>query len=162
MDNVPSTKPYLIRALYDWCVDNGFTPYLSVAVDGQTKVPAAFVKDGQITLNISVDATQNLSLGNEEIEFAARFGGVATNIAVPVSRVLAVYARENGVGMGFPVGDESEENGTDDAPGAAPVDEGSKGTATDAGEGGVADQDAAGDGAAPATKRDRPALKRIK
>ncbi|HMV18712.1 MAG TPA: ClpXP protease specificity-enhancing factor [Zoogloea sp.] len=98
-----STKPYLIRAIFQWCVDQGLTPYLSVHVDGRTQVPRAFVQDGQIVLNVSMDATQNLVMGNELIAFQARFGGVAHHIAVPVDNVSAIYARENGHGMAFEV-----------------------------------------------------------
>jgi stringent starvation protein B len=101
---LPSSKPYLIRAIYEWCNDNGFAPYLAVSVDALTKVPRAFVKDGEIVLNIGPDATQGLILGNEEIRFQARFSGAAQSIAVPVERVLAIYARENGQGMAFEVG----------------------------------------------------------
>ena len=101
-DDLPSTRPYLIRAIHEWCCDNGFTPYLSVVVDASVQVPREFVKDGEIVLNTSYDATGNLRLGNDYIEFKARFGGVAREIVVPVDHVLAVYARENGQGMGFP------------------------------------------------------------
>ncbi len=101
-DEQPSTRPYLIRALHEWCCDNGFTPYLAVAVDASVQVPREFVKDGEIVLNTSYDATGNLSLGNDFIEFKARFGGVAREIVVPVDHVLAIYARENGQGMAFP------------------------------------------------------------
>mgnify|MGYP002654842912 CR=1 FL=1 len=101
-DNTPSTRPYMIRAMHEWCTDNGFTPYLAVAVDEWTQVPMEFVKDGQIVLNASYDATSQLVLGNERIEFRARFGGVARDISVPVDHVLAIYARENGQGMAFP------------------------------------------------------------
>lgn len=105
-----STKPYLIRAIFQWCVDQGLTPYLAVAVDNRTTVPRGFVQDGQIVLNISPDATQSLVMGNELIAFQARFGGIAQNISVPVDNVSAIYARENGHGMAFevsavPVGD---------------------------------------------------------
>jgi len=96
-----STKPYLIRAIHEWCVDQGLTPYLAVAVDGRTMVPRSFVQDGQIVLNIGPDATQSLVMGNELIAFQARFGGVAQNISVPVENVSAIYARENGHGMAF-------------------------------------------------------------
>lgn len=96
-----STKPYLIRAIHEWCVDQGLTPYLAVAVDGRTMVPRSFVQDGQIVLNIGPDATQSLVMGNELIAFQARFGGVAQNISVPVDNVSAIYARENGHGMAF-------------------------------------------------------------
>src|SRR3990167_9049385 len=98
-----STRPYLIRALYEWCTDNGFTPFIAVLVDGTVRVPNEFVKDGEIVLNISFDATSSLNLGNDIIEFKGRFGGVARDIYVPVDRVLAIYARENGQGMAFPM-----------------------------------------------------------
>ena len=98
-----STRPYLIRALYDWCTDNGLTPYVAVLVDETVQVPREYVKNGEIVLNISFDATSSLKLGNEFIEFKARFAGTARDIMVPVSRVIAIYARENGQGMAFPV-----------------------------------------------------------
>jgi stringent starvation protein B len=98
-----STKPYLLRALYEWCVDNGYTPYLSVLVDAQTRVPTEYVRNGEIVLNIGPLATSRLKMGNEFVEFAARFGGVARDILVPVSAVSAIYARENGHGMSFEV-----------------------------------------------------------
>ena len=97
-----STRPYLIRALYEWCTDNGFTPYVAVKVDDAVQVPKEYVKDGEIVLNISFDATSSLKLGNEFIEFNARFAGTAREIMVPVDRVMAIYARENGQGMAFP------------------------------------------------------------
>lgn len=97
-----STRPYLIRALYEWCTDNGFTPYVAVRVDSSVQVPREFVKDGEIVLNIGYDATSALQLGNDFIEFKARFGGQAREIIVPVGRVIAIYARENGQGMAFP------------------------------------------------------------
>ncbi|MBL0919399.1 MAG: ClpXP protease specificity-enhancing factor [Hydrogenophaga sp.] len=99
---VPSTRPYLIRALYEWCSDNGFSPYIAVHVDASVQVPAEYVKNGEIVLNVSMDATNGLRLGNEFIEFKARFGGVARDIVVPISHVIAIYARENGQGMAFP------------------------------------------------------------
>ncbi|HSW19347.1 MAG TPA: ClpXP protease specificity-enhancing factor [Ramlibacter sp.] len=102
-----STRPYLIRALYEWCTDNGLTPYVAVLVDDTVQVPREYVKDGEIVLNISFDATSALKLGNDFIEFKARFAGVAREIMVPVSRVLAIYARENGQGMAFPVAAQS-------------------------------------------------------
>lgn len=98
-----STRPYLIRALYEWCTDNGFTPFIAVLVDESVRVPNEYVKDGEIVLNISFDATSALKLGNDYIEFKGRFGGVARDILVPVNRVLAIYARENGQGMAFPM-----------------------------------------------------------
>ncbi len=101
-EGLPSTRPYLIRALHEWCSEHGFTPHLSVQVGPGVRVPMEFVRDGQITLNVGLSATQGLQLGNEWIEFKARFGGVAREIQVPVEQVLAIYARENGQGMAFP------------------------------------------------------------
>lgn len=98
-----STKPYLIRAIHEWCSDNGYTPYLAVAVDGRCEVPRDYVKAGEIVLNVSISATNALAMGNELIEFQARFGGVARDISVPIECVTAVYARENGHGMAFDV-----------------------------------------------------------
>jgi stringent starvation protein B len=98
-----STRPYLIRALYEWCTDNGLTPFIAVLVDETVRVPNEYVKDGEIVLNISFDATSSLNMGNEFIEFKGRFGGVARDIFVPVDRVVAIYARENGQGMAFPM-----------------------------------------------------------
>jgi len=97
-----STRPYLVRALHDWCTDNGFTPYLAVFVDGSVQVPMEYVKNHEIVLNVGFDATSGLQLGNEFIEFKARFGGVARDIVVPIDHVVAIYARENGQGMAFP------------------------------------------------------------
>lgn len=127
-----STRPYLIRALYEWCTDNGFTPYVAVLVDDSVQVPREYVKNGEIVLNISYDATSSLKLGNDFIEFKARFAGTAREIMVPVSRVIAIYARENGQGMAFPVpvaGAAAEDTGPAKASPlssvpAAPVDEG--------------------------------------
>ena len=99
-----ATRPYLIRALYEWCNDNGFTPYLAVSVDDSVQVPREYVKDGEIVLNISLDATSSLQLGNDFIAFKGRFAGTARDIMVPVTQVTAIYARENGQGMAFPLG----------------------------------------------------------
>ncbi|CAM5784954.1 ClpXP protease specificity-enhancing factor [Castellaniella caeni] len=115
-----STKPYLIRALHEWCTDNGYTPYLVVTVDSNTVVPAAHVHDGQITLNISHLATNRLTLGNEYIEFESRFNGVVEHLFVPVAAVSAVYARETGAGMGFEVVASQPYPGGDDAETGAP------------------------------------------
>lgn len=98
-----STKPYLIRALHEWCTDNGYTPHIVVTVDANTVVPPAHIQDGQITLNIGTLATNQLVIGNEYIEFQTRFSGVTEHIFVPVATVSAIYARETGVGMGFEV-----------------------------------------------------------
>ncbi|MCJ0765038.1 ClpXP protease specificity-enhancing factor [Variovorax terrae] len=114
-----STRPYLIRALYEWCTDNGFTPYVAVLADDTVQVPREYVKNGEIVLNISFDATSSLKLGNEFIEFKARFAGTAREIMVPVSRVIAIYARENGQGMAFPVPVPAATG--DEAPKASPL-----------------------------------------
>ena len=98
-----ATKPYLLRALYEWCVDNGYTPHVAVKVDSRTQVPSEYVKNGEITLNVSPSAVHKLQLGNELIEFSARFAGVARQIAVPIANVYAIYARETGHGMTFDV-----------------------------------------------------------
>lgn len=97
-----STRPYLLRALFEWCTDNGLTPHIAVRVDRTTQVPMEFVRDGEIVLNISHDATGGLLIGNEYVEFKARFGGKPREIMVPISNVMAIYARETGQGMAFP------------------------------------------------------------
>ena len=102
MSDIPSNKPYLIRALHQWCSDNGFTPFIAVFVDGSVEVPMEFVKNNEIVLNLSSEACHQLNLDNEWISFQARFGGVPRKIMVPVTHVLAIYARENGQGMSFP------------------------------------------------------------
>ncbi len=102
-----STRPYLIRALHDWCTDNGFTPYIAVAVGAGVQVPMEYVKNNEIVLNVGFEATSSLSLGNEAIEFKARFGGVSREICVPIAHVVAIYARENGQGMAFPAPTEA-------------------------------------------------------
>lgn len=122
--DLPSTKPYLIRAIHEWCCDNAFTPYLAVTVDERTRVPREFVRDGQIVLNVGYDATKNLSMGNDLIAFQARFGGVAREISVSIGSVTAIYARENGVGMAFDLEDEAAEG--DASPDALPEDGGSE------------------------------------
>ncbi|NYT22485.1 ClpXP protease specificity-enhancing factor [Alcaligenaceae bacterium] len=124
-----STKPYLIRALHEWCTDNGYTPHIVVTVDENTAVPPAHVHEGQITLNIGTLATNRLVLGNEYIEFQTRFGGVTEQIYVPVAAVSAIYARETGAGMGFEVAASRPYPGSDTATGgneAAPPSEGGK------------------------------------
>jgi stringent starvation protein B len=113
---VPSTRPYLIRALFEWCMDCGYTPYLAVQVDASVQVPKEFVKNNEIVLNISPDATHGLQIGNEWVEFKARFGGVAREIMVPIDHVLAIYARENGQGMAFPAPNPSTAGQTKPAP----------------------------------------------
>jgi stringent starvation protein B len=169
-----SIRPYLIRALYEWCTDNGHTPYVAVQVDDTVQVPREYVKNNEIVLNVSLDATSALKLGNEFVEFKARFAGVAREIIVPVGRVIAVYARENGEGMAFPaLPVQSEEQ------------EASQGTSRDALRGpegdpgrivhlvtGEADEDATQADSAPGDPENpprppaggnpRPSLKRIK
>lgn len=114
--DITSTRPYLIRALYEWCTDNGFTPYVAVRVNDSVQVPREYVKNGEIVLNISFDATSSLKLGNDFIEFKARFAGVARDILVPVARVIAIYARENGQGMAFPLDEQNQDEiGTEQA-----------------------------------------------
>ncbi|TAG28249.1 MAG: ClpXP protease specificity-enhancing factor [Burkholderiales bacterium] len=98
-----STRPYLLRALYEWCADNNLTPYVAAYVDDTVKVPREHVKNNEIVLNISMDATSSLQIGNDFLQFKARFGGVAREIVVPIDHIIAIYARENGQGMAFPV-----------------------------------------------------------
>ncbi|MBC7415835.1 MAG: ClpXP protease specificity-enhancing factor [Herminiimonas sp.] len=98
-----STKPYLLRAIYEWCTDNGYTPYLAAMADGSARVPKEFVKNGEIVLNISFGATSGLKMDNDVIHFNARFGGISREISVPIENVVAIYARENGQGMAFEV-----------------------------------------------------------
>jgi stringent starvation protein B len=105
-----STKPYMIRALHEWCTDNGYTPQIVVRVDQNTMVPPAHIRDGQITLNIGMMATKGLVLGNDSIEFQARFNGVTENLYIPVGAVTALYARETGAGMGFEVEEPNSNN----------------------------------------------------
>jgi stringent starvation protein B len=140
-----STRPYLIRALYEWCTDNGFTPYVAVQVDDTVQVPREYVKNGEIVLNISFDATSSLKLGNDFIEFKARFAGTAREISVPVGRVIAIYARENGQGMAFPApapsvpadqqdGDTPLAAPSPQGPARMPLRDASRGTEGDAGK----------------------------
>jgi stringent starvation protein B len=106
-----STKPYLLRAIYEWCTDSGYTPYLAVRVDGNTRVPMEFVRNGEIVLNISFAATNGLKMENDHIRFSARFGGVSRDLYIPVDNVLAIYANENNQGMAFDVVSMPEEGG---------------------------------------------------
>jgi stringent starvation protein B len=115
-----STKPYLLRALYEWCVDNGYTPYISVVVDPNTRVPMEYVRDGEIVLNIGPLAISKLQMGNDLIECSARFSGAARQISIPVGCVAAIYAKENGQGMSFEV--ERSVAPADSTPAEAPDD----------------------------------------
>jgi stringent starvation protein B len=99
-----STTPYLIRAIFEWCCDNGLTPYIAVKVDANTRVPAEHVKNGEIVLNVSPDATRNLKIGNEVIQFSARFGGVSRELSIPVCAVAGIFAKQTGQGLAFQAG----------------------------------------------------------
>lgn len=103
-----STKPYLVRALHEWCTDNGYTPHLLVVVNQQTRVPAAYVKDGEIVLNVNYSATKDLHISDDGVTFSARFGGVSQNIYVPMAAVRGLFARENGQGMFFEIENTQE------------------------------------------------------
>jgi len=98
-----SAKPYLIRAICEWCADNSLTPYLAVKVNGQTRVPAAFVKNGEIVLNVSAGATRRLTVDNERVQFTARFNGVSQEVSVPIAAVSGIFAKETGYGFAFAV-----------------------------------------------------------
>src|SRR5450830_486404 len=114
-----STKPYMLRAIYEWCTDSGFTPYLAVKVDAATTVPMEYVKKGEIVLNISFGATSGLKMDNDAVHFHARFGGVSREIYVPVQNVLAIYANENGQGMAFEVNTTAADSTPPPPPGPA-------------------------------------------
>jgi stringent starvation protein B len=114
-----STKPYLIRAIYEWCVDHGYTPYINVRADGQARVPVEYVKDGNIVLNVSQVATRNLKIDNERVHFSARFNGVSREISVPIGSVAAIFARENGQGMVFDL--QAEQESAEPKPPAPPA-----------------------------------------
>jgi stringent starvation protein B len=160
-----STRPYLIRALYEWCTDNGWTPYIAVLADDTVLVPREYVQNGEIVLNIGGDATSGLKLGNEFVEFKARFAGVAREIMVPIDRILAIYARENGQGMAFPVAvpADGDAESADDAPeqDAEPA-VGSRNPIQLVPHGGAGDDDGAPTDPPPPKKRKRPALKVVK
>jgi stringent starvation protein B len=116
-----STKPYLIRAIHEWCSDSNFTPYVSVKVDANTRVPMEYVKNGEIVLNLSYDATHRLTIGNESIQFSARFNGVSRECSVPIDAVLGIFARENGQGLFFPVEPAQAETPEAEPPAEAPA-----------------------------------------
>lgn len=160
-------RPYLIRAVHEWCSDQGLTPYVVVLVDESVQVPLEYVQNGQIVLNIDADATSALSMDNDYIAFKARFGGVPREVMVPVDRVLAIYARENGQGMAFPMFgsqgeeqdllDEGDEDDAQDFASAPAVDIQLVPSAVDSA---ASDDDPAP--SPPAPPRKRPALKRVK
>ncbi|HEY9281494.1 MAG TPA: ClpXP protease specificity-enhancing factor [Eoetvoesiella sp.] len=154
-----STKPYLLRALHEWCTDNGYTPHIVVTVDANTVVPRAHIHDGQITLNIGALATNRLVIGNEFIEFQARFSGVTEHIFVPVAAVSAIYARETGAGMGFEVSESQA------YPGEATHNHSGEKAVVDAGPQSVPDSDAKvdpGTGKGPDSPNDDPKRPRLK
>ena len=154
-----STRPYLIRALHDWCTDNGFTPYIAVFVDASVQVPTEYVKNGEIVLNVGFEATSALKLGNEFIEFKARFGGSSREIVVPVSHVIAIYARENGQGMAFPVPTEAAASAE---PGRAPEPPGLRLASVEEALAEGAPTVPAEEGEEPPEPPNRPSLKRVK
>jgi len=164
-----STRPYLLRALHDWCTDNGFTPYVAVHVGPTVQVPMEYVKNNEIVLNIGFEATSSLQMGNEFIEFKARFGGTSREIRVPIDHVVAIYARENGQGMAFPVPTAGAEAGAS-TPAAAASPSPVRGLrlASSEPEAGVGSSDSAAPADEeppppdPASPGGRPALKRIK
>ena len=163
-----STRPYLIRALHDWCTDNGFTPYIAVFVDARVQVPTEYVKNNEIVLNVGFEATTALKLGNDFIEFKARFGGTSRDILVPVDHVIAIYARENGQGMAFPMpAAPGPEAGPVDVPEVPPAPKPPRLTLTESSAGtSPKGQNEPGDDSEPPSPEppsgSRPSLKRIK
>ena len=156
----------MLRAIYEWCTDNGYTPYLAARVDAHTRVPMQFVKNGEIVLNISFEATSGLKMDNEFVNFSARFGGVARQISVPVANVIAIYAQENNQGMAFEVIPATDGGGTEaaeiESPAEPPVvsTTGPKLASVPAPKSGDEPPDPNNGG--PSKKADRPTLKRIK
>ncbi len=151
----------MLRAIYEWCTDCGYTPYLAVKVDASTTVPMEYVKKGEIVLNISFGATSGLKMDNDSIRFHARFGGVSREIFVPVNNVMAIYANENGQGMAFEpqVGENAPQDGEEAAPGPALA---SVPTSSVSDIGQQADAAQPEDGREPPKKGGRPTLTRIK
>ena len=154
-----STKPYLLRALYEWCTDSGFTPYLAVKVDASTTVPMEYVKKGEIILNIAYGATSGLKMDNDAIQFRARFAGVSREIYVPVNNVLAIYANENGQGMAFDVSAAADTTANEPGP-SAPTLSAVPDSASDAPPAPVSHSP--DDNDEPPKKGGRPTLTRIK
>jgi stringent starvation protein B len=158
-----STKPYLLRAIYEWCTDSGYTPYLAVKVDAATTVPMEYVKKGEIILNISYGATSGLKMDNDAITFRARFSGISRELYIPVQNVLAIYANENGQGMAFEVAATAA-----DAPASVPAEPAASAPSLSAVPGGNAETPAPelshfpdGDNEPP-KKGGRPTLTRVK
>ncbi len=115
-----SKTPYLIRAIFEWCCDSGLTPYIAVKVDETTKVPMEYVKNGEIVLNVSPDATRNLKIGNDLLQFSARFAGVSREVSVPIGTVSGIFAKENGQGLSFQTGNPLGQAGAASKSDAAP------------------------------------------
>jgi stringent starvation protein B len=161
-----STKPYLLRAIYEWCTDSGYTPYLAVKVDAATTVPMEYVKKGEIILNISYGATSGLKMDNDAITFRARFNGVSRELYIPVQNVLAIYANENGQGMAFDVSTTAAELAPPPAPESEPATASGPGLAAVPGKtNGAATSEVShlpDDGNEPPKKGGRPTLTRIK
>jgi stringent starvation protein B len=158
-----STKPYLLRAIYEWCTDNGFTPYVAVFVNAQVTVPREYVKNNEIVLNVSFEATQALKMDNEAITFKARFAGMARDIYIPVDNVVAIYARENGQGMAFPLPSGLQQEQMQGTPPRLSAVDAALGNATHAGaeqsdenDHNEADSDAPASRSAAPRKRPRP------
>lgn len=121
-----STKPYILRALCEWCSDNAFTPHILVWVNEHTRVPMQYVRDNEIMLNIGATATQNLQIDNDWVSFSARFGGKAHDIWIPVGHVLSLFARETGEGMGFELEEYSPDSPVEPEPQAVTAKKGLK------------------------------------
>ena len=118
-----STKPYLLRAIYEWCIDSGYTPHLSVVVDSRTRVPMEYVKEGKIVLNLSPSATNGMVIDNHWVQFATRFNGISRQIEVPIGAIAGIFARENGEGLGFEVTAESSSDSASSIKSTLPDDE---------------------------------------
>ncbi|HBF51764.1 MAG TPA: ClpXP protease specificity-enhancing factor [Massilia sp.] len=159
-----STKPYLLRAIYEWCTDSGFTPYLAVKVDAATTVPMEYVRKGEIILNISYGATSGLKMDNDAIHFRARFAGVSRELYVPVQNVLAIYANENGQGMAFDVSTTAAEMPAPEADASAPAASPALSAVPDSSPDTAPEAPSAPDngGDEPPKKGGRPTLTRIK
>ena len=145
-----------MRALYEWCVDNGYTPYVSVVVDANTRVPVEYVRNGEIVLNIGPLAANKLKIGNDYVEFAARFGGTARELIIPVSQVAAIYARENGQGMSFPIERETDEQNDQSAVSSDPPPPAAKQTRESS------EQDESAEPPAPPANGGKPTLRIVK
>ena len=133
VEQMTSHRPYMLRALYEWIVDNGLTPHVLVdATQPGVRVPRQSVKDGRIVLNIAERAVGGLRMDNESLRFSARFGGVSQSVLVPVQAVVAIYARENGQGMALPDDAPHEAQGAEEDAGGAGPDPRAAADATDA------------------------------